>query len=100
MHKSPFDFLVTWQPNRPSNSAQTEISERRGTLFKTDIPGAKIAAAIIGKEAFFEPLMSTLPESLTGPWILNMSIICFPLKRHNQCNTRVFLFQGHKKIFL
>lgn len=44
----------------------------------TDLPAAKIAAAIIGKEAFLEPLILTAPESRTGPSMRNISIIYFP----------------------
>jgi hypothetical protein len=37
-----------------------------------------MAAAMIGKEAFFEPLTQTLPESLTGPSIRKTSMTYFP----------------------
>jgi hypothetical protein len=45
----------------------TEISERCGTDLRDDLPGAKMVAAIIGREAFFEPFILTLPESRAGP---------------------------------
>jgi hypothetical protein len=51
------------------------------------LPLAKIEAAIIGREAFFEPFTVTEPESLTGPSMLNMSIIYFPLTIDNQQST-------------
>jgi hypothetical protein len=55
------------------------MSERWGIALRDDLPAAKIVAAIIGREAFFEPLTQTLPESPIGPSIRNMSIACFPL---------------------
>jgi len=57
---------------------QTVMSERFGAAFITDLPAAKIVAAIIGKEAFFEPFILTVPESRTGPLMLNISITYFP----------------------
>jgi hypothetical protein len=67
MHKSPFELLLIVQPNWLSNCPHTEISERCGTDEITDFPFAKIEAAIIGRDAFFEPFILTLPESRTGP---------------------------------
>jgi hypothetical protein len=55
-----------------------DMSERLGTPFKTDLPADKMAAAIIGREAFFEPFILTEPQSLTGPSMRNMSIVYFP----------------------
>jgi hypothetical protein len=78
MHKSPFVLRVSSQPNWPSSWLKTEISERQGTAFITDLPAAKIAAAIIGREAFLEPFILTAPESRTGPSMRNISIIYFP----------------------
>jgi hypothetical protein len=78
MHKPPLRLLVTLQPNCLSNLLKTEISERLGTAFRTDLPAVKMVAAIIGKDAFFEPFMLTLPESRTGPSMRNVSIIYFP----------------------
>jgi hypothetical protein len=79
MHNLPWDSRVTLQPNSPSSSPHTEMSERLGIAAKDDLPGARIVAAIIGREAFFEPLTVTLPESLTGPSTRNMSMMRFPL---------------------
>jgi len=67
MHISPFELLLILQPSWLSNCPHTEISERCGTDERTDLPFAKIVAAIIGSEAFFEPFMLTLPASRTGP---------------------------------
>jgi len=67
MHKLPFELLLSLQPRCLSNCPHTEISERCGTDEITDFPFAKIEAAIIGREAFFEPFILTLPESRTGP---------------------------------
>jgi hypothetical protein len=43
------------------------MSERLGTALRVDFPAVKIVAAIIGREAFFEPFILTAPESRTGP---------------------------------
>jgi hypothetical protein len=64
---SLFEFLETLQPRFPSNVENSLISDKNGTDFKVVFPAVKMAAAIIGSEAFFEPLTVTEPESLTGP---------------------------------
>jgi hypothetical protein len=43
------------------------MSERFGTDERTDLPFAMIEAAIIGREAFFEPFTLMSPERRTGP---------------------------------
>ena len=73
-------FLCTLQPRLVSSSPQTEISERLGTPLRIVFPGARIEAAIMGREAFFEPLVLMVPASLTGPSMRNISIVNFPCK--------------------
>jgi hypothetical protein len=46
-----------------------------------------MVAAIIGKEAFFEPFILTVPESRTGPSMRNMSISIFLEKESAFCDT-------------
>ena len=43
------------------------MSERWGTAFNVEVPGARMEAAIIGSEAFFEPFTLTVPFRVTGP---------------------------------
>ena len=50
-----------------------EMSLRFGMPCKVFFPAARIVAAIIGRAAFFEPLIVTVPFNLTGPVILNIS---------------------------
>jgi hypothetical protein len=73
----PFGPLVTLQPNCSNNLLRSEMSERFGVPLIADLPPGKMAAAIIGREAFLEPFILTLPASLTGPSMRNTSINCF-----------------------
>jgi len=77
MSTSPFSRVSTDAPREESRVLRTLMSARSGTSWIVDFPGARIVAAIIGRAAFFEPLMRMSPESLTGPSILKMSINIF-----------------------
>jgi hypothetical protein len=87
MDMSPFGWRVNLQPNELSSSPQTIMSERYGAAFITDLPAAKMAAAIMGKDAFLEPFIVTVPESLTGPSMRNISISIFLEKTSVFCDT-------------
>jgi hypothetical protein len=87
MEMSPFVSRATLQPNPLSSSPQTVMSERYGAAFITDLPAAKMVAAIIGKDAFLEPFIVTVPESLTGPSMRNISISIFLEKTSVFCDT-------------
>src|SRR4030042_3002914 len=64
---SPFGLVSILQPSWLSNCPHTVISDRFGTDKRTDLPPAKMEAAIIGRDEFFEPFTLMSPESRTGP---------------------------------
>ncbi len=69
MERLPFLSFVTLQPRSVSSLLKTAMSARFGVDLSIEVPGARMVAAIIGREAFFEPFMLTEPLSLTGPSI-------------------------------
>ena len=49
-----------------------------GTLYNVVFPAFNIVAAIIGKDAFFEPDISIVPSSLLPPFIMYSDIFSLP----------------------
>jgi len=63
-------------PRSLSSSIMLRMSARSGTPRSVLGPSAKSDAAMIGSEAFFEPLTSTAPLSLPPPVTISLSMRC------------------------
>ena len=61
-------------PKIPNKSIKVLVSFKLGVLLITVSPAVNSAEAIIGKTAFFAPLISTAPFNLFPPIIANLSM--------------------------